>query len=209
MLRLLKKEKLKYQTLVYLAISSGARQGEIMGLEWHHVDFDRNTIKIEQSSQYLPGKGIFTKEPKNEASKRTISMPANVIELLRAYRSEWLKHRLRLGDLWLGSERIFTTWEGKPGYPKWPGQWFRKFLGRNNLPHVPFHSLRHLSATLLIKEGVPLKNISKRLGHTVTGTTADIYSHALESVDRVAADKFEKMLDSGLGVKKDKEHKQA
>ncbi|WP_031513990.1 site-specific integrase [Desulfofalx alkaliphila] len=206
MLKFLKKEPLKHQTLIYLAIASGARQGEIMGLEWRHIDFDDNTIKIEQSSQYLPGKGVFTKEPKNEASKRTISMPGNVMELLRAYRAEWLSHRLRLGDMWQGSERLFTTWDGRPGYPQWPGQWFNKFLAKNNLPHVPFHSLRHLSATLLIKEGVPLKNISKRLGHTVYGTTADIYSHALESVDRVAAEKFEKLLTGGLVEKTDRKH---
>lgn len=204
LLEALEKESLKHKTLVYLAIASGAREGEIMGLEWRHIDFNNNTITIEQSSQYLVGKGIFTKTPKNESSIRVISMPKNVMDLLKAYRVEWAAAKLETGDLWQGSERLFTTWDGRPGYPGWPGKWFHKFIQRHELRSVPFHSLRHLSATLLIKEGVPLKNVSKRLGHTVLGTTADIYTHALESVDKQAARKIGKMLDLQQNKKKKK-----
>jgi len=119
------------------------------------------------------------------------------------YISTRLTSKIKLGELWKGSERLFTTWDGVPGYPGWPGYWFGKFLKRKDLPHVPFHSLRHLSATLLIKEGIPLKNVSKRLGHTVLGTTADIYTHALESVDKTAASKMNRLL-SGRLIKKEK-----
>lgn len=177
-----------------------------MGLEWKHVDFDNKTITIEQASQYLPEKGIFTKTPKNKSSVRTISMPSNVISLFRQHRAEQLQNKMKLGDLWKNSDRLFTTWDGQPGYPWWPGSWFKKFLQRKELPHVPFHSLRHLSATLLIKEGVPLKNVSKRLGHTVLGTTADIYTHALESLDKRAANKMDKLLADRL-IKKEKKAK--
>lgn len=100
---------------------------------------------------------------------------------------------MKLGDKWQGSERLFTTCDGKPGYPGWPGHWFRKLLADNNLPHVTFHSLRHLNATLLIREGVPIKNISTRLGHTTISTTMDIYGHALKSAGREAADKMERL----------------
>lgn len=187
---------LKHKTLIYLAIASGFREGEIMGLEWdRHIDFNNNAITINQASQYLPEKGTFSKDAKNESSERTISMPKNVMDLLKAYRAEWAAAKLEVGSLWKGSDRLFTTWDGRPGYPGWPEKWFHKFLARKKLEHIPFHSLRHLSATLLIKEGVPLKNVSKRLGHTVVGTTADIYAHALESVDKQAARKIGKALD--------------
>ncbi|MFZ5631720.1 MAG: tyrosine-type recombinase/integrase [Bacillota bacterium] len=207
LLEALEGESLKHRTLIYLAIASGAREGEIMGLEWKHVDFDNNTITIEQASQYLPGKGTFTKTPKNKSSVRTISMPANVMSLLRQYRTEQLQNKIKLGELWKGSEMLFTTWDGGPGYPGWPGNWFGKFLKRKNLPPVPFHSLRHLSATLLIKEGIPLKNVSKRLGHTVLGTTADIYTHALESVDKTAASKMDRILTNRLAKKEKRTRK--
>lgn len=194
LLKALGGESLKHRTLIYLAIASGAREGEIMGLEWEHIDFNNNTITIKQASQYLPEKGIFTKDPKNKTSKRIIAMPTNVMVLLHEYRLKWLEQRLIMGELWKGSERLFTTWDGKPGYPWWPGSWFTKFLKRKGLPHIPFHSLRHLSATLLIKEGISLKNVSKRLGHATVDTTVNTYTHALESVDKTAAGKMDKLL---------------
>ncbi|WP_196603184.1 tyrosine-type recombinase/integrase [Pectinatus haikarae] len=76
-------------------------------------------------------------------------------------------------------------------YPTTPSQWFSKFLKRKGLPHMPFHALRHLSATLLISLGIPLKNISSRLGHADIRTTANIYGEALQSVDRQAADQLD------------------
>lgn len=188
LLSLLDSEPLKQKSLIYLAIASGARQGEIMGLEWKHVDFENNTITIEQSSQYLPGQGTFTKTPKNESSIRTIDMPENVMSLLKSYRVEWLEHRMKMGDLWQGTDRLFATWDGKPGYPGWPSKWWNKFVKKNNLRQLPFHSLRHLSITLLLNSNMPIKNVSKRAGHTVVGTTTDIYGHTLKRVDRTAAD---------------------
>jgi len=91
-------------------------------------------------------------------------------------------------------ERLFTTWDGCPGSTYWPGKWLTKFLKDNELPHCSFHSLRHLNATMLIKSGISLKNVSARLGHTVVGTTTDIYAEALESVDREAAEKLGTLL---------------
>lgn len=133
LLEALEGESLKHRTLIYLAIASGAREGEIMGLEWKHLDFDNSTITIEQASQYIPGKGTFTKSPKNRSSIRTISMPINVMSLLRQYRTDQLQNKIKLGELWKGSERLFTTWDGVPGYPGWPGYWFGKFLKRKEI----------------------------------------------------------------------------
>jgi integrase len=202
LLKALEGESLKHRALIYLAIASGAREGEIMGLEWSHIDFRENTITIEQASQYLVGKGTYKKDTKNKSSNRIISMPQNVMDLLKAYRAEWAAAKLEAGDLWQGTDRLFPTWDGRPGYPGWPEKWLHKFLERKGLEHIPFHSLRHLSATLLIKEGVPLKNVSKRLGHSVIGTTADIYAHALESVDKQAARKIGKALEQQAKKKK-------
>ena len=99
-----------------------------------------------------------------------------------------------LAEKWIGEDWIFTQWNGKPIYPTTPSAWFRKFLKRHNLPHMSFHALRHLSATVLIAQGVPLKNVSTRLGHADIRTTANIYSEALQSVDRQAADKMDEFL---------------
>jgi len=193
LLEALETEPLKYKVLVILALATGARRGEVMGLEWKDVNFETDTIEVRQVSQYLPEKGIFVKEPKNETSKRVISIPASVMDLLKTYRKEWLENRLLMGDLWQGSEMLFTSWDGKPMHPDTITSWFIKFLKRHNLPHIAFHALRHTSASLLIAEGVNLKSVSRRLGHSNISTTGDIYAHALRSVDQEAAAKLDNL----------------
>jgi integrase len=186
-------EDLKHKTLVTLALFTGLRRGELMGLEWSDVDFENNTIIVRRTSQYLPGKGTFTKDTKTEMSKRTITVPGSVISLLKEYRKQWVENKLKVGDMWQGSNRLFTTWNGKPGHPEWPSQWFSKFIRKHKLPHLTFHGLRHTAATILINQGVPAKNISARLGHSNISTTMDIYGHILKSADKEAADRLEQV----------------
>lgn len=186
----------KYQTIILLAIATGMRQGEIMGLTWKHIDFENNTISVEQAAQYLPGKGFFLKEPKNESSKRLISVPASVVNLLRAYKKGQAEERLQLGDKWQASDMVFTTWDGRPMFPIEMSSWFPRFLKRHSLPHLPFHGLRHTSATLLIAEGATATDLSKRLGHSTTSTTMNIYAHSLQKADSVLANKMDLILNS-------------
>jgi integrase len=187
----LEKEKLKHRVLIYLAMFTGLRRGEIMGLEWKDINIDEKVLRVHQAGQYIPGQGSFTKAPKNESSERLISLPAFLVDMLRQYRKEQAEHRLKVGDLWQGSDRLFTTWDGKPGHPEWPSQWFPKFIKRHNLSPLSFHGLRHTAATILINLDVPLKNISGRFGHAEVSTTGDIYSHFLQSADKAIADKLE------------------
>ena len=74
---------LKYRVMVDLALATGLRRGELMGLEWKDIDIDNCTLEVRQASQYLPGKGCFVKDPKNESSKRLISVPVNSIARIR------------------------------------------------------------------------------------------------------------------------------
>ncbi|OPX83380.1 MAG: putative prophage phiRv2 integrase [Pelotomaculum sp. PtaB.Bin104] len=198
LLEAVSQESIKHQVLVHLAIFSGLRRGELMGLEWKDVNFDKGTIEVIRTGQYIPGQGTFTKTPKNETSKRVISLPSSMMTLLKYYKATQNQQRLTVGDLWQGSERIFTTWDGRNGHPEWPSQWFSKFIKKHKLPPLNFHGLRHTSITLLIAEGVPLANISKRAGHANVTTTGNIYAHALKSADRDAADKLENLYNSKL-----------
>lgn len=197
-------EELKWKVLSLLALTAGLRLGEAMGIEWRHIDFTKSTLSIEQSSQYLNSVGIITKSPKNTSSERLISLPESMIELLKQYKAYQNAQRLKLGKKkdggkWEGAEesdddRIFTTWNGKPMYPGSFNSWLNKLSTKHNLPHITPHSLRHLSATLLINSGISLKNISGRLGHARTSTTGDIYSHFLKSTDKVAAEKLDAII---------------
>lgn len=187
MLLALEGEPLKYRTVIMLALESGLRLGELMGLQWDDIDFDTAMLHVRRSNQAMKGRGIYTKKPKTEMSVREIAMSDHMVELLGQYR-EWQEgQRTLLGNHWKEGGWLFTQWNGLPMYPTTPSGWFRDFLKRHDLPHIPFHALRHLSATLLIAFGVPLKNVSSRLGHADIRTTANIYTTALKSVDRQAA----------------------
>ena len=190
----LDEEQFKYKVITMLALFTGMRRGEIMGLEYKDIDYDKRTINISRTSQYLPSKGVFTKEPKTELSVRSITIPDTIISLLKEYRLHQEKNRERLANLWKPSDRLFTTWDGEPMNPDTVTDWFGKFIKRNNLPHVTFHGLRHTNVSLLIADGVDVRTIASRVGHANPTTTLNLYSHMLRKSDQIAADSLEKRI---------------
>lgn len=186
-------EETKYQVLIQLAIFTGARRGELMGLEWQDINLDAGTMEIRQASQYVPGKGVFAKDPKNESSSRLLSLPAFLVNKLRHYSAEQAAVQLKKGDMWQGSDRVFTTFDGRAMHPDTISGWFPKFLARHELPPLPFHGLRHTAATMLINQNLPTKSVSGRMGHANISTTYDIYGHFLKSADKEASDRLEQV----------------
>jgi integrase len=190
----LDESQFKYKVLIMLALFTGMRRGELMGLEWRDIDFDKRTIEICRTSQYLPGKGTFTKEPKNELSNRTVTIPVSIVELLKDYQLHQEKQRQQIANLWKASERLFTTWDGEPMRPDTISSWFGKFIKKHNLPYVTFHGLRHTNVSLLIADGVDIRTIASRVGHSNPTTTLNLYSHMLRKSEQMAADRLEKRI---------------
>lgn len=193
LLKLLDDEPIQYKCMIYIALFSGCRSGELTGLSWDDVDFDNNIVRIERATQYIQGKGIFVKEPKNKSSKRVIAMPKIAMDVIKEYKANQgeLKEFLSPDESMRkdnGIDFMFTQLDGSPIFPSTPSNWFRKFLRKNGLPQVPFHGLRHTNASILISENVDIQTVAKRLGHTKPTTTTSIYSHFLEKPDRGAAD---------------------
>ena len=183
----LKPEELKYKAAVMIALMTGARLGEIMGLEWQDIDFNNRCIEIRQASQYLPGQGTFTKDPKTDTSKRTVE----VSNILMAILAQYQQHQREKDFDVEGQAPLFVQWDGKPMHPETISHWFPKFIKRYNLPKLTFHGLRHTSATFLISRGMDIQTVAGRLGHATSTTTQTIYSHFLKSKDRQAADLME------------------
>ena len=165
-----------------------------MGLEWGDIDYGERTISIKRTSQYLSGRGVFTKEPKTELSKRTITIPASIVALLKDYAQHQAEEWEQLSNLWQPSDRLFTTWNGHPVNPDTITDWFAKFIKQHNLPHVTFHGLRHTNVSLLIADGVDVRTIASRVGHANPTTTLNLYSHMLRKSDQEAADSLEKRI---------------
>ena len=193
---------IKHRVMILLPIYTGIRVGEMLGLQWKDIDFEKKVISVIRSNQRV-GKKLITKEPKTEGSVRKVSFGDGIGVLLAEYKSWQDAEKQTLGTQWHCMEEawVFTKWNGLPMGATTPTQFWSKFLEKNGFPHMRFHDLRHLSATILIAAGVPIKSVSARLGHTQISTTMDIYADALESVDRAAADKMDDFLLPGNNKK--------
>lgn len=194
MLSLLSAEPIQYRTMITLLVFTGMRRGELCGLEWKDIDFENQTVTICRTSQYIGNKEFITKEPKTRSGIRKLTVGTAVCRLLKTYRTCQALERLKAGDKWVDTDRLFTQWNGMPIYPDTVTDWFAKFLKRNDLPKVTLHSLRHSNATLMIAEGVDIRTVSNRLGHAQASTTLNIYAHALKSRDLDAAEKLDAAL---------------
>lgn len=102
--------------------------------------------------------------------------------------------RIKIGDKWNDTGKVFTQSTGKPMHPDTITGWIHKFVSRNNLPNICVHSLRHTNASLLIANNINITTVSKRLGHANTATTTKIYAHAIRTADEIAADTLQDIL---------------
>ena len=154
MLECAKKSTEKYAILT-VAVYSGARRAEIIGLRWQDIDWETGTLKVRQTVQYTKDKGVFFKQPKSKKGKRDISVPGIVIDALRVQLSSQQKFKVLLGDDYIDNDLVFCQDDGKPIFPDTISSWFAKILSDNNLPKIRFHDLRHTNITIMIANKVP------------------------------------------------------
>lgn len=184
---------LQYKVLFYLAVFGGFRRGELIALTWEDIHFEEDTITIDKASARTKS-GVITKAPKTVSSNRTISIPVDVMKLVETYKKEWERYRETLATYWAGSNHLFIQNDGRQMDLSTPNKVFQRIIRQYNaehedqLPLITLHGLRHTSATLLISQNIDVKTVSHRLGHSETSTTMNIYAHALEKQDRIAAD---------------------
>ena len=170
----LEQEPLKWRVITHLLLITGCRRGEIMGLRWSRVDFQKNQIKIDTNLLYSPKRGIYEDTTKTASSVRYIKLPTETMALLREYRSAYMELRLKMGDRWQDTDYLFVKEDGTPMIPDSITAWLRKFSERHGLPHINPHAFRHTMASILIHNGQDIVSVSKRLGHAKTSTTTDI-----------------------------------
>jgi len=195
LLEALEQEPVEHQAMLQLLIYSGMRRSELLGLEWQDIDFATGVVSIVRTSQYCTEKGIYTDTTKTQESQRSFKVPRNVVEVLERHRWAQRAQRRKLGDQWQDSGRLFTKWDGSPMSLNTPYLIFQKLLSKSGMRQVSLHSLRHSNATLLINQGINIKAVSSRLGHSQTSTTMNTYAHQIKSADAAAADALELILD--------------
>ena len=185
----------KYRMFFLLAICCGFRRGEILGFEWKDINFETGVISVNRTSLYSTEKGVFTDTPKTRNSLRSLKLPDVLLQELKAYRIEQTQERLKTGDKWHDSDRLFTKWNGEPMMPNTVGHWLSKFCKKHSLPVVNVHSMRHFFATNEILSGEDIKTVSSILGHSQTSTTLNIYAHTFRETQARAMETITTILD--------------
>lgn len=189
LLSALQREPLRWHCYGRTAIDSGARRGELVGLQWR--DISGTCCQIRRAAYKLSGQPATTKAPKS-GKGRTVHLTHETAALLEQLRREQKKACLKAGTGWNSQLFVFGT-RGAMLHPTTPTKWWRSFLQRSDLPSRPLHALRHTSATLLLSGGVDIKTVSARLGHSSLEVT-QLYLHLIGDADQRAAEVMESIL---------------
>lgn len=182
--------------LYSLAVTTGLRRGEILGLRWEDIDFDRSTLSVRRTLQRIPGGGQVALEPKTQRSRRTVALSDFTLEALRRHKVLQAEARLRAGALWQATNAVFSTKVGTPFEGGVISRGFHDDLRAAGLPQMRFHDLRHTCATLLLEGETNPKVVQEMLGHSTITITLDVYSHVLPHMQQRAAAVFDRLLSS-------------
>lgn len=167
---------------IILAAGLDLRRGEVFGLKWTDIDFNKKTVKIEETKVRF--NKYVRKNTKTESSTREIVAPDIVLDILNDYKK---------------NTKVLSKYVCDQYQPDSFSKHFKKLLKDNKLPEIRFHDLRHYNAILMMKLGIPDKIAAKRMGHATTKTLQEIYQHATDDMDLKAAQKINDELKRKLG----------
>ncbi len=186
----------RLEALYVLAIHTGLRQGELLGLKWDDVDLSGATgsLQVRRTLSITKDGPIFT-SPKTTGSRRSVKLTGKAIEALKSHLERQLAEIDRVGSLWSENDLIFASETGEPlNRHNLTRRSFKPLLKRAGLPQVRFHDLRHTCATLLLTRNVNPKIVSEMLRHSTIAITLDTYSHVLPNMRDQAAAAMEEAL---------------
>ncbi|MBI2862918.1 MAG: site-specific integrase [Chloroflexi bacterium] len=185
----------RFYALYVLAITTGLRQGELLGLKWADLDIATATLYVRQQLGRTKAEGLKLGEPKTAKGRRSVALPVVALNALREHRRAQLEERLLAGSEWKDSDLVFVNHFGGPlERQNILRRSFVPLLEKAGLPRIRFHDLRHSAATLLLSQGVSAKVIQERLGHSQISVTMDVYAYVLPNLQREAADKLDALL---------------
>lgn len=204
----------RMEALFVLAITTGMRLGELLGLRWTDVDLELRTLRVVGSAKQIKGEGMVIGATKRPWSRRLIPVPDVAVEALRRRKVAANEERLRAGPEWVDHGLVFATRTGTPTAHFAVGRTFPAILARAGLlavdtslgllpvdgrPLITIHGLRHTAATLLLLDGVPARVVADLLGHKSVTITLDRYSHVMAELRGAATDAMNRRFGTGLG----------
>lgn len=171
----------------HVLATTGLRRGEILGLRWDDIDFNKNTLTVRRTRVKI-GATVHEETPKSKASQRTISLDPQTIAALKAQKARQAQEKLAMGGEWADKYGyIVTNEDGTLIDPHRFSQRFGALIKRNNLPKIRLHDVRHSYVVAARKAGVDVKTISQRIGHADVNVTLTVYDHVFHDDDQTAA----------------------
>lgn len=186
----------KYELLYIVALFTGIRKSELIGLTWDCVDFMRGSITIKQQLQLSPDGFYYFTTPKNDKS-RTISVAPTVIDALKKQMRKQIEERTAADALWQQGEFqniVFTNEFGGHMKPKTLHKRFKAIVTEMGLPDMRFHDLRHTYAVMSIQAGDDIKTVKENMGHYSAAFTLDVYGHVTEQMRKDSASRMEQFI---------------
>ncbi|KAF0248737.1 MAG: integrase family protein [bacterium] len=193
----------KWGVLFSLALVTGMRPEEYLGLQWKDVDWQKGVVTVQRALIWRrKGGGWYFGETKTARSRRNIPLPKSTIKDLMHHKSKQAEERLKAGSKYQNLDLIFATAEGTPLMRENIfRRHFKPILKAAELPmSIRLYDLRHSCATLLLSANENPKVVSERLGHSTIVLTLDVYSHVLPSMQQAASEKLEQILFSKVGT---------
>lgn len=186
-----------HEYLYKIAVFTGLREGEILGLTWECVDFRRGTLLVKQQVCYQKKKGgIRYLAPTKNSKARTLKLAPTVLRLFREQKLKQGFQRLKAGDLWEEHNLVFTNQIGGFLSHRTVYDCFKRIMVKIGSPSTRFHDLRHTYAVLAIKSGDDIKTIQENLGHASAAFTLDVYGHLTAQILQDSAERMERMIQS-------------
>ena len=177
-----------------LALFTGLRRGEILGLKWADLDLERKKLDVKRTYSRGDGSSFDFGQPKTTHGRRTVILPSLMVDTLRKHRKKQVEARLAVAG-YQDHDLVFADALGEPIHPNTLRKHFVKLIAKAQVPAIRFHDMRHTHATLLMKNNVNPKIVSERLGHANVGITLDHYSHVSEDMQRQAAEGIERLIE--------------
>ena len=185
---ILEEKDIRRKVAFLILLLCGLRKGELCGLAWPNVLPEKKALHIVQQLQEQKG-GLVLAELKTKGSKRVVYYNDVLDNALKEYHVWWAQHALLYGDAWQGKDQLLMIRDnGAPLNPGTINYWLDELTAHCGLGHITVHSLRHLSATLLIEAGAGEKTVQKILGHRDVSTTLRFYADVFDGTRQKAVD---------------------
>jgi len=190
-----------FEALYVLAVVTGMREGELLGLRWSDINFDKGVVSVQRQIQRITGKGLVTSTPKTVRGRRSIPVPSGAIRKLRTHRAAQAKALLAIGEQRRPTDYVFTNALGGPiDASNMLHRSFKPLLARAKLRPIRFHDIRHTAITLWIASGIDAVAISRLAGHSSVAFTLDQYGHVFPSTFDRAAEVMGETLNRAAGA---------